>query len=90
MAENEASNPQPYMPAGRYSHVAATIDSMLYVWGGWRKDTPQVHSGAEKTAITSTVDVLDLEVTPRFYTKWASTILIHFEKINVRRDNYGV
>ena len=63
MANKEESNPQPYIPVGRYSHVAATIDSMLYVWGGWRKDTPKVHSGAEKIAITSTVDVLDLQVT---------------------------
>ena len=62
MAKKEESNPLPYMPAGRYSHVAATIDSMLYVWGGWRKDTPKVHSGVEKIAITSTVDVLDLQV----------------------------
>ena len=49
-------------PAARYSHVAVEIDSKLYVWGGWRKDTPRIHNGREKTALTSTVDVLDLQV----------------------------
>ena len=61
-------NGQPAVaPAARYSHVAVDIDSKLYVWGGWRKDTPRIHSGQEKTAITSIVDVLDLQVCKRKY-----------------------
>ena len=51
-----------YTPVGRYSHVAATVDSKLYVWGGWRKDTPSVHDGQEKNKLTSLVEVLDLKV----------------------------
>ena len=56
-------NSQPAVaPVARYSHVAVDIDSKLYVWGGWRKDTPRIHSGEKKTDLTSIVDVLDLQV----------------------------
>ena len=51
-----------YQPAARFGHVAAAIEGKLYVWGGVRRDLPAVHDGPEKTAITSVVDVLDLQV----------------------------
>ena len=51
-----------YEPAARYGHVAAAIEGKLYVWGGLRRDFSAVHDGPEKTAITSVVDVLDLQV----------------------------
>ena len=56
-------------PVARYSHVAVDIDSKLYIWGGWRKDTPRIHTGREKTALTSTVDVLDLQVLLNVYVR---------------------
>ena len=51
-----------YEPAARYGHVAAAVEDKLYVWGGWRRDSPVVHDGPAKTALISVVDVLDLEV----------------------------
>ena len=51
-----------YEPAPRYGHIAAAVEGKLYVWGGMRRDWPFVHSGPEKTAITSVVDVLDPQV----------------------------
>ena len=53
-----------YEPAPRYGHVAAAVESKFYVWGGLRRDLPAVHDGPKKTAITSVVDVLDLQVKP--------------------------
>ena len=49
-------------PAPRYAHVAAVVEGKFYVWGGSRKDLPEIHDGPAKTAITSVVDVLDLQV----------------------------
>ena len=51
-----------YEPAPRYGHVAAAVEGKLYVWGGMRRDWPFIHDGPAKTAITSVVDVLDLQV----------------------------
>ena len=51
-----------YEPAPRYGHVAAAVDGKMYVWGGMRKNLPEVHDGPQKTAITSVVDVLDPQV----------------------------
>ena len=51
-----------YEPAPRCAHVAAAVEGKLYVWGGMRRDLPEVHDGPQKTAITSVVDVLDLQV----------------------------
>ena len=51
-----------YEPPPRYAHVAAAVENKLYVWGGIRRDLPTVHDGPEKTAITSVVEVLDLQV----------------------------
>ena len=62
MADQSTTVGDGYTPVGRYSHVAATIDCKLYVWGGWRKDSPHVHDGPEKTRLTSIVEVLDLKV----------------------------
>ena len=49
-------------PVPRYGHVAAAVEQKLYLWGGLRRDLPAVHDGPTKTAITSVVDVLDLQV----------------------------
>ena len=46
----------------RYGHVAAAVEQKLYLWGGMRRDWIAVHDGPAKTAITSVVDVLDLQV----------------------------
>ena len=51
-----------YEPPPRYAHVAAAVEDKLYVWGGTKRDWPFVHDGPAKTAITSVVDVLDLQV----------------------------
>ena len=51
-----------YEPAHRRAHVAAAVEGKLYVWGGLRRDSPALHDGLEKTAITSVVDVLDPQV----------------------------
>ena len=51
-----------YEPIPRFAHVAAAVENELYVWGGIRRDWPFVHDGPAKTAITSLVDVLDLQV----------------------------
>ena len=49
-------------PPPRYGHVAAAVENKLYAWGGCRIDLPKLHDGPAKTAITSVVDVLDLQV----------------------------
>ena len=49
-------------PAARYGHVAAVVEGKLYAWGGLRRDSPLLHDGPAKTALTSVVDVLDLQV----------------------------
>ena len=49
-------------PAPRYGHLAAAVEGKLYMWGGLRKDFPKVHDGPTKVALTSVVDVLDLQV----------------------------
>ena len=49
-------------PAPRFGHVAAAVEQKLYLWGGMRRDLPAVHYGPTKTALTSVVDVLDLQV----------------------------
>ena len=46
----------------RYGHLAAAVDGKLYLWGGLSGDFPKVHDGPAKTAVTSVVDVLDLQV----------------------------
>ena len=51
-----------YEPAPRYAHVAAAVENKLYVWGGTRRDFLFDHDGPQKTAFTSVVDVLDLQV----------------------------
>ena len=62
MAADEALADTFNGPVGRYSHVAACVENKLYIWGGWRKDTPGIHHGDEKTKLTSTVEILDLAV----------------------------
>ena len=52
----EATASDWYEPAARFGHVAAAIDEKLYVWGGFKKDMPEVHGG------TCVVDILDLQV----------------------------
>ena len=51
-----------YKPPPRWGHVAAAVEGKLYVWGGYRRDWPAVHDGPTKTAFTSVVDVLDVQV----------------------------
>ena len=51
-----------YEPPPRYGHVAGAVENKLYVWGGMRRDSPSVHDGPSKRALTSVVDVLDLQV----------------------------
>ena len=49
-------------PATRYGHVAAAVNGKLYLWGGMRRDFPEIHSGSSKTALTTVVDILDPQV----------------------------
>ena len=51
-----------YEPAPRHGHVAAAVEGKFYVWGGIRRDWPEVHDGPTRTAFTSVVDVLDIQV----------------------------
>ena len=62
MAETRAENVLCYELVPRWAHVAAAVEGKLYVWGGRRRAFPAVHDGPTKTAITSTVDVLDPQV----------------------------
>ena len=49
-----------YEPVPKFGHHTAIVGEKLYLWGGWQKDFPEVHSSDEKTDLTSTVDVLNL------------------------------
>ena len=51
-----------YEPAPRRGHLAATVEGKLVLWGGLKRDGPVVHDGPTKTAFTSVVDVLDIQV----------------------------
>ena len=62
-----------YEPALRYAHVAAAVKGKLYVWGGMRRDWPEIHDDPTKTAITSVVDVLDPQVKKIVYIVWLQT-----------------
>ena len=53
-----------YEPAPRFGHIAAAVEGKLVLWGGIRRDGPKVHDGPTKTAFTSVVDVLDVQVNP--------------------------
>lgn len=53
-----------YEPVARYGHIAAAVDGKLYVWGGRGREWPLIHDGPAKTALTSVVEVLDLQVGP--------------------------
>ena len=60
---------------GRLGHVAAAVEGKLYVWGGMGRDSSALHDGLEKTAITSVVDVLDLQVNKNYlYNKYFGNI----------------
>jgi len=54
-------------PAPCSGHVAAAVEQKLYLWGGMRRDWLEVHDGPAKTAVTSVVDVLDLQVNRTYY-----------------------
>ena len=56
-------------PAPRYGHLAAAVDRKLYVWGGLRRDLPAVHDDPTKKALTSVVDILDLQVKDKILKK---------------------
>ena len=51
-----------YEPAPRFGHVAAAVEEKVYIWGGLRRDTPEVHDGPSKNAFATMVDVLDTQV----------------------------
>ena len=52
----------PSEPAARYAHVAAAVNGKLYMWGGMRRDLPEIHDDSSKATLTSVVDVLDPQV----------------------------
>ena len=54
-------------PVARFGHLAAAVESKLYVWGGVRSEFPVVHDGPDKIAFASLVDVLDLKVSRVVY-----------------------
>ena len=51
-----------YEPAPSFAHIAAAVEGKLVLWGGFRKDWPEIHDGPTKTSFTSVVDILDIQV----------------------------
>ena len=51
-----------YESAPRCGHIATAIEGKLHVWGGTRRNSPEVHDSPNKTATISEVDVLDSQV----------------------------
>ena len=49
-----------YEPVPKFGHHTTIVGEKLYLWGGWQKEFPEVHSSDEKTHLTSTVDVFNL------------------------------
>lgn len=48
-------------PVPKYGHATATVNDKVYMWGGWRKGFPEVHSSQEKTSLLSIMEVFDLK-----------------------------
>ena len=42
-------------PAERSRHSVVRIEDFVYLWGGWQKNLPKVHSSDEKERLTSHV-----------------------------------
>ena len=49
-----------YEPAPRFGHSTALIGEKLFLWGGWQKGSPQVHTSQEKTLQCLKIDVMNL------------------------------
>ncbi len=49
-----------YEPSPRFGHSTAVVREKLYLWGGWQKGFPQVHTSQEKTIQTLKIDVMNL------------------------------
>lgn len=47
-------------PLGRFGHSTVLVNEKLYLWGGWQKGFPEVHSSPEKLQLLSKVDIFDL------------------------------
>ena len=55
------SSGKRYQPTPRLGHTTAVAGDRLYLWAGWQKALPKIHSGAEKLKPTSIVEVFSLK-----------------------------
>lgn len=49
-----------YQPHPRVGHTTVVIGDRMYLWGGWHKHIPKLHSNAEKIKALSVIDVYNL------------------------------
>ena len=49
-----------YEPEGKFGHCTTVVGDKLFLWGGWSKGFPQVHTTPEKISACLKVDVMNL------------------------------
>lgn len=49
-----------YEPSPRFAHSTTVVKDKLYLWGGWQKGFPKVHSSPDKQALCLKMDIMDL------------------------------
>jgi serine/threonine protein kinase len=49
-------------PVGKFGHCNAIVNERLFVWAGWEKGLPEVHTSPEKTKLTSHLDVFNFHI----------------------------
>ena len=54
------STGKKHQPLPRVGHVTVAIGDRLYLWGGWNKSLPRLHSNSDKISSLSVVDVFNL------------------------------
>lgn len=50
-----------YQPSPRLGHSTAVSGDRLYLWAGWQKSLPKLHSGGDKHKLTSIIEVFSLK-----------------------------
>lgn len=49
-----------YQPLPRIGHQTASIGDRIYLWGGWHKHIPKVHTNSDKIKALSVIEVHNL------------------------------
>lgn len=49
-----------YQPLPRLGHSTVVVGDRLYLWGGWHKSVPKIHSSSEKIKVLSLIEVYNL------------------------------